>query len=77
MQYSQALRFNRIYSNNDIFDKRCNGIEKHLLERGYSEKMVRQEILRASAIPRVARLEKVNNHEKQDKITLPSTISGC
>ena len=70
MQYSQALRFNRIYSNNEIFDKRCNDIEKYLLERGYSEKMVRQEILRTSAI-------KVNNHEKQDKITLPSTISGC
>ena len=26
--YSQALRLNRICSNNGFFDKRCNGLEK-------------------------------------------------
>ena len=35
---SQALRLNRICSNNEFFDKRCNVLEKCLLERGYSEK---------------------------------------
>ena len=44
-------------------------LEKYILERGYSEKMVRKEILRARAIPRNALLEKVNNQEKQNKIT--------
>ena len=30
--YSQALRLNRICSNNEFFDKRCNDLEKYLLE---------------------------------------------
>ena len=57
--YSQALRLNRICSNNEFLDKRCNDLEKY-----YSEKMVREEILRARVISRDAPLEKVNNHEK-------------
>ena len=60
MPYSQPLRLNRICSND---------LEKYLLERGYSEKMVRLEILRARAIPRDSYLEKVNNRENQNKIT--------
>ena len=71
--YSQALRLNRICSNKEFFDKRCNDLKKYLLERGYSEKMVRKEILRARAIPRDALLEKVNNEEKQNKITFNVT----
>ena len=71
--YSQALRFNRICSNNEFFSKRCNGLEKFLLERGYSERNVRKEILRARAIPRDALLEKVNNQEKQNKVTFSIT----
>ena len=71
--YSQALRLNRIYSSNEFFDKRCNDLEKYLLERDYSEKMVRKEILRARAIPRDALLEKVKNQEKQNKITFNIT----
>ena len=71
--YSQALRLNRICSKNEFFDKRCNDLEKYLLERGYSEKMVHKEILRARAIPRDALLEKVNNQEKQNKITFNIT----
>ena len=71
--YSQALRLNRICSSNEFFDKRCNDLEKYLLERGYSEKMVRKEILRARAIPRDALLEKFNNQEKQNKTTFNIT----
>ena len=62
--YSQAKRLNRTYSNNEIFDKRSNVLEKYLLERGYSEKILHKEILRARAIPRDALLEKVNNQKK-------------
>ena len=71
--YSQALRLNRFCSKNELFDKRCNGLEKYLLERDYSEKMVRKEILRARAIPSDALLEKVINQEKQNKITFNIT----
>ena len=71
--YSQALLLNRICSNNEFFDKRCNDLEKYLLERGYSEKMVRKEILRARVIPRDALSETVNNQEKQNKITFNIT----
>ena len=44
--YSQALRLNRICSDNTNFDKR-NDLEKWLMERGYNEKMIRKLILRA------------------------------
>ena len=71
--YSQALRLNRICSNNKFFDKRCNDLEKYLLDRGYSERMVRKEILRARAIPRDALLGKVNNQKNNNKITFNIT----
>ena len=44
--YSQALRLNRICSETNSFDKRCNDLERLLLERGYSSKLVRKEIFR-------------------------------
>ena len=59
MPHSQTVRLNRIF-----FDETCSDLEKYLLERGYSEKMVRKKILRAKAIPRDALLEKVNNQDK-------------
>ena len=45
--YSQALRLNRICSDNESFDKRCNDLEGWLMERGYNGKMIRKQILRA------------------------------
>ena len=45
--YSQALRLNRICSDNEGFDKCCNDLEGWLMERGYSRKMIRKQILRA------------------------------
>ena len=36
--YSQALRLNRICSDNESFDKRCNNLEGWLMERGYNGK---------------------------------------
>ena len=44
IQYSQALRLNRICSETNSFDKRCNDLQKFLLEIGYSSKLVRIEI---------------------------------
>ena len=34
--YSQALRLNRICSDNESFDKRCDDLEGWLMERGYN-----------------------------------------
>ena len=48
-------------------------LEKYVLERGYSEKMVPKKILQARAIPRDALLEKVNNQKKQNNITFNIT----
>ena len=45
--YSQALRLNRICSDNEIFDRRCNDLEKWLMERGYNEKLIRKQIFSA------------------------------
>ena len=56
-----------------FFYKRYNDLEKYLLETGYSEKIVRKEILPGRAIPRDALLEKANNQEKQNKITFNIT----
>ena len=43
--YSQALRLNRICSENSLFDKRCNELESWLLNRGYNDRLVREKIL--------------------------------
>ena len=45
--FSQALRVNRICSDNECFDKSCNDLEGYLMERGYNGKMIRKQILRA------------------------------
>ena len=52
VSYSQALRLNRICSETNSFDKRCNDLVRSLLERGHSSKLVRKEILRAKKILR-------------------------
>ena len=41
MPFSQALRLNRICSENAVFDKICNDLEVWLKKRGYSDKLVR------------------------------------
>ena len=40
--YSQALRLNRICSDNESFDKRCNHLEGWFMKRGYNGKMIRK-----------------------------------
>ena len=40
--YTQALRLNRICSENSLYDKRCNELKAWLRERRYSDKLVRQ-----------------------------------
>ena len=45
--YSQALRLNRICSEPSFFDQRCDQLALWLKKRGYSDKLIRQEILKA------------------------------
>ena len=68
IHYSQALRLNRICSNNAFFDQRCNELEHWLHERRYSETVVKQEILKARKIPRNELLEKERNHPEENKL---------
>ena len=71
--YSQALCLNRICSNNAFFDQRCNELEHWLQQRGYSERVARQEILKAQKIPRNELLEKERNHPEENKLTFNIT----
>ena len=66
--YSQALRLNRICSETSFFDKRCNELEVWLNDRGYSEKLVRKQILEAR---KVKRTEALNNTKNRNNINRP------
>ena len=71
--YSQALRLSRICSDNTNFDKRCNDLEKWLMERGYNEKMVRNQILRAREHSRNDLLEREKQQMSEQKLTFNIT----
>ena len=71
--YSQALHLNRICSDPNSFDRRCNDLEKWLIERGYSEREVRKQILRARGFSRDSLLDRENTREEQNKITFNLT----
>ena len=71
--YSQALRLNRICSDPSSFDRRCNDLEKWLIERGYSEREVRKQVLRARSFSRDSLLDRESTREEQNKITFNLT----
>ena len=71
--YNQALKFNKICSDNTNFDKRCNDLEKWLMERGYNEKMIRKQILRAGEHSRNDLLEREKQQMSEQKLTFNIT----
>ena len=71
--YSQALRINRICSESIYFDKRCNELEIWLKSRGYSDKMVRSQILKARKFSRKDLLEKDKVESNDKKLVLNLT----
>ena len=73
--YSQALRLNRICSDNETFDRRCNDLEKWLMERGYNEKMIRKQILSAREYSRNDLLEKEKQQMPEKKLTFNITYN--
>ena len=70
--YSQALRLNRICSKGSFFDKRCDELESWLQKRGYSQKLVRQQVLRARKFKRDELLDK-QPAERKSVLTLNIT----
>ena len=71
--FSQALRLNRICSENAFFDKRCNELEIWLKERGYSDKLVRGQILKARKFSRSEVLNKQKRMGNKSRIVFNIT----
>ena len=71
--FSQALRVNRICSDNECFDKSCNDLEGYLMERGYNGKMIRKQILRAREHFRKNLLEREKAKTSETKLTFNIT----
>ena len=71
--YSQTLRSNRICSKTNSFDKRFSDLERFLLERGHSSKLVRKEVLRERKIPRKNLLDKKKSQGNDSKLTFNVT----
>ena len=71
--HSQALRYNRICSDNEKFDQCRNDLEKWLMEKGYSERMVRMQILKARGVSRNSFLEWENTRTPESKLTFNIT----
>ena len=71
--YSQVFHPNRICSDPNSFDRRCNDLEKWLIERNYSQREIRKQILRARGFSRDTLLDRENTREEQNKITFNLT----
>ena len=68
-----SLHLNRICSDPSSFDKRCNDLEKWLIERGYSEREVRKQVLRARRFSRDSLLDRESTRDEQKNITFNLT----
>ena len=53
---------------NNFFDIHCNNLEKWLSDRGYSETLVRKEILKARSQSRETHLDKEKMSRNDDKV---------
>ena len=71
--YIQALRLNRICSNNIFYDNRCNQLEKWLSDRNYKQKLVREQILKARALSKKKLLNNERNPQAEDRLVLNLT----
>ena len=71
--YSQTLHLNRICSDSISFDRRCNGPERWLLERGYKEKEVWKQVLRGRAIYRDDLLNRERTLQENAQVTFNLT----
>ena len=63
-QYLQSFSCHPYHCKKSIFDIHCNNLEKWVTERGYSEKIVRKEIVKAWILSRETLLDKRKNVKK-------------
>ena len=68
MPYNQALRINRICSEHSCYNKCCNELEVWLREQSYSDKLVRQKILKARKLKRKNLLNDMKNKRNYYKL---------
>ena len=61
--YSLALRLRRICSKDDFFKHRSAELLSYLTKRGYKDRFVKEQILKAKQIPRSETLQE-HNHDK-------------
>ena len=71
--YSQALRLNRICSEKETYDRRCNQLTEWLKERDYKEDVIKEQILRAKSFSRNTLLEKEDKKTKKDAMIFTLT----
>ena len=71
--FGQALRLNRICSENSSFDKLCNQLELWLRERGYSDKLVRPQVLKARKHKRKNLLKDMKDERNDYKLVFNIT----
>ena len=67
------MRYNRTGSDNEKFDQRCDDLEKWLMVRGYIERLVRTQILKARGESRDSLLERGNTRTSGSKLTFNIT----
>ena len=70
------MKYKRICSDNEKFNQHCNDLEKWLIERGCSEKLVRTHILKARAESRVSLLKRGNTRTSEES-KLTFNITYC
>ena len=69
----KSPRLKRICLENLFFNRRCSDLEIWLGERGYSDKLVRKEILKARKFSRTELLNNQRKKENEDKLVLNIT----
>ena len=71
--YSQALRVNRICSENVSFDLRCNEFKKWLIKINCNPTVIRKKILKVRAFSRDSLLDRVKEVKSNDRLVLTLT----
>ena len=60
-------------SNNIFYDNRCYQLEKQISDRNYKQKLVREQILKATSISRETLLNNEKSSQVEDQLVLNLT----
>ena len=75
--YGQALRIRRIVSDDRVFDTRCGELKEWLMDRGYPERLVEEQIGRAKLEDRNGLLDRNRFNRKNDRDVLVLSYHPC